>query len=174
MIREEPELELVTLPGLGEFALGPVHGEWLADLVPSGYRNEATGTWRPVIPIAPPPTVDIPDLAVAPSDGRDPAWRWLVREWDFDIPSDSHLVTTLGVLTGSTPVTIFRWEIDQWEALDKPAVEVDHSDARVAPIGVLSAIVDDWSLFLRLPVGAGPQYNAGQWTPAWARCGDRK
>lgn len=156
----------LRVAGLGDFTLGTVHSEWLMGLIPSEYRGEPAIAWHQVIPVHPPATVDVPDLAVSPAEGRDPAWRWLFQHWDVDVPDDSHLVTTLGVLTGSRPNTVFRWEFDQWEALDRPAVEIDHAGARVAPIGVLAAIVDDWSVFLRLPVGEGLRLVDGRWIPA--------
>lgn len=156
----------VYVTDLGSFDLGPVHDNWLSALIPSQYYRGTSQAWRQLIPVVPAPTVDVPDLAVPPSDGRDPAWRWLGRDWDLSIPVDSRLVTTIDVLSGSAPVTIFRWESDQWEALDKPAKEIAHADARVAPIGILSAIVDDWESFLRLPVGQGLKCTAGNWVSA--------
>lgn len=54
-------------------------------------------------------------------------------------------------------MTIFRWEVDQREALDVPASDVNRADARVVPLGLLTAIVDDWSPFLGLRVGEGLQ-----------------
>jgi hypothetical protein len=126
-------------------------------LIPAKFRGERAGRWKQVIPLRPGPTIDVPDLSAPRSLDRDPAWRWLDHEWDVGAPSGSHLVTTLGVLSGRTPVTIFRWEIDQWEALDMPAADVSRADARVAPLGLLTEIVDDWSRCLRLEVGEGLQ-----------------
>lgn len=158
--------EILTVIGLGEFSLGSVHGDWLSGLIPAEYQNRSAGTWYQLIPTFPARTVDVPDLAISPSEGRDPVWQWLTRAWDLDIPKGGHLVTTLDVLSGTAPITVFRWEADQWEALERPAVEVDHADARVAPISVLSAVVADWTPFLRLPVGQGLRRISGNWIPA--------
>lgn len=156
----------VSVAGRGDFLLGDVHEEWVDALIPAQSRGPSAEAWIQVTPSRPRPTIDVPDLAAARSEDRDPAWRWLDHAWDVEAPRDSHLVTTLGVLTGQTPVTIFRWELDQWEALDRPAAEVEHSEARVAPLGLLKAMVDDWSPFLHLNVGEGLQLVRGQWRPA--------
>lgn len=167
VVRADPQVpEVVAVAGVGDFVLGDVHHQWLAGLIPAEFRGERAGRWQQVIPLRPGPTIDIPDLSAPRSFDRDPAWRWLDHQWDMDAPSGSHLVTTLGVLSGGTPVTVFRWEIDQWEALDVPAGDVNRADARVVPLGLLTAIVDDWPRFLRLKVGEGLQLVAGHWTPA--------
>jgi hypothetical protein len=167
MVRADPQVpDVVAVAGVGDFVLGDVHHQWLVGLIPAEFRDEPGGRWKQVIPLRPGPTIDIPDLSAPRSFVRDPAWRWLDHRWDVGAPSGSHLVTTLSVLSGRTPVTIFRWEVDQWEALDVPAGDVNRADARVAPLGLLTMIVDDWSQFLRLGVGEGLQLVAGQWTSA--------
>jgi hypothetical protein len=156
----------LSVRGLGEFTLGSVHPEWLEVIVPSEHRDHSHVAWLQVVPSPPNRTIDVPDLSRPRSSDGDPAWRWLDSPWDIDAPSDSHLVTTLGVLTGRAPLTIFRWESGQWEALDRPAADVDRSEARVVPLGLLTAIVDDWSPFVTLRVGEGLEHVAGQWQPA--------
>lgn len=155
--------EVVSVAGVGDFVLGDVHHQWLAGLIPAELRG---GGWRQVVPLRPGPTVDIPDLSAPRSSGRDPAWRWLDHQWDVEAPTGSHLVTTLDVLSGRSPVTIFRRETDQWEVLDVPAGDVDRADARVAPLGPLTVVVGDWSRFFHLRLGEGLQRVGDRWLPA--------
>lgn len=161
-----PRSTSVSVEGLGDFVIGHVHREWLTELIPGQLRGAPTSTWYQVVPTCPDPTVDTPDLGMPRSAERDPAWRWLDHPWDLDAPNGSHLVTTLEVLSQRNPLTIFRWELDQWEALDRPAVEIDQDNARVVPLGVLAEIVEDWSPFLNLNVGEGLQLVGGHWIPA--------
>jgi hypothetical protein len=154
----------VCVEGLGTFALGAVEQDWVEALQLGARRQQASGNWVQVIPIDPPSTVDIPDMAKSLGEGPDPVWQWLVRPWNLAVPLESHLVTTLGVLTKSSPpVSVFRWEVDQWEALDSPADQVDRAAVRVTPIGLLSAVVTDWSLALSLGVGEGLQRVGSEW-----------
>lgn len=107
------------------------------------------------------------------SNEDEPAWRWVDRPWNLQVPQQSHLVTTLEVLTGTPPKTVFRWEADQWEALDRDPARIDPSDARVTPIGVLAAITRDWSRLLDLDVGQGVRRLGGGWVSEWLRlCGE--
>ena len=153
--------------GLGLFEVRVVHADWLRALIPESRRVSAGVTWWQVAPIRPYWTVDVPDLSTARSHVPDPAWRWLDHPWDLPAPSNSHLVTTLSVLSGGVrPQTIFRWEADQWEALDQPPQQIDRSDVRVVPLGLLVSLVDDWGRFLHLDVGSGCTHVSGRWDPA--------
>ena len=162
--RSSQDGTMVKVEGLGTFALGTVEPDWAEALLVGEPMRRRQASWVQLIPVDPVPTLDTPDMATSLGVGHDPVWQWLVRPWDLPIPEKSCLVTTLEVLTGfSTPASIYRWEVDQWEALDKPAVEVDQATARVAPFGLLTALVADWSLALSLGVGEGFERVGSEW-----------
>ncbi|GAB4100068.1 hypothetical protein [Sinomonas halotolerans] len=162
--RPSHEAAMVEVAGLGTFAMGGVEPDWVEALLLGIPARRQQARWVQVIPVEPAPTLDTPDMARSLAEGHDPAWQWLVRPWDLPIPEESCVVTTLEVLTGSSPpVTIYRWEAGQWEALDKPAAELDRATARVAPFGLLTALVADWSLALSLGVGEGFQRLGSEW-----------
>ncbi|WP_139346625.1 hypothetical protein [Sinomonas mesophila] len=162
--RSSHEAAMVEVAGLGTFTTGGVESDWVEALLLGTPMRRLQAHWVQVIPVEPTPTVDTPDMARSLSEGHDPVWQWLVRPWDLPIPEKSCLVTTLAVLTRfSPPVSIYRWDVDQWEALDKPAVELDRATARVAPFGVLTALVADWSLALSLEVGEGFERIGSEW-----------
>lgn len=154
----------IYVEGLGTFASGTVEPDWVEALQLGARMRERRGNWVQIVPVDPAPTVDSPDMAKSLGEGRDPVWQWLVRPWDLPVPSESHLVTTLGVLTKSSPpVSVFRWEVDQWEALDRPADQVVRDTVRVTPIGLLAAVVADYSLALSLGIGEGLQRVGSAW-----------
>jgi hypothetical protein len=162
--RSSRDASPVYVEGLGTFAIGTVEPDWVEALQLGARTLQRRGNWVQVVPLDPSPTVDTPDMTKSLGGGRDPVWQWLVRLWDLPVPSESHLVTTLGVLTKSSPpVSVFRWEVDQWEVLDRPADQVERAAARVAPIGLLAAVVADWSLALSLGVGEGLQRVGSSW-----------
>lgn len=153
----------IYIEGLGTFSIRTVEPDWV-EALQLGAGTRQRGNWLQVVPVDPAPTVDTPDMTKSLGDGRDPVWQWLVRPWDLPVPSESHLVTTLGVLTKSSqPISVFRWEVDQWEALDRPADQVERDTARVAPIGLLAAVVADCSLALSLGIGEGLQRVGSGW-----------
>lgn len=164
MRRASHESAMVEVAGLGTFAMGGVERDWVEALLLGNRTRRRQAHWVQIIPVEPAPTLDTPDMARRLAEGHNPAWQWLVRPWDLPIPEESWVVTTLEVLTGSSPpVTIYRWEADQWEALDKRAAEVDRDVVRVAPFGLLTAVVADWSLALSLGVGEGFQRVGSEW-----------
>ncbi|GAA3801103.1 hypothetical protein [Nocardioides panacisoli] len=135
-----------------QFTLNSVDQSWLSVLVP---RTRQGAHYLQVVPRCVPNTVDTPDLSLARDRSRDVAWRWLDEPWAYDVPSGSSLVTTLAVMSGTPPISFYRWEPDQWEALDKSAADVVREDVRVLPIGVLPLISPHHDSIRGLRVGAG-------------------
>lgn len=79
------------------------------------------------------------------------------------MPTNAKLVATVDVLRGTPAQTVYRWEVDQWELLDRPAAEIAHEDARVAPIGLLVELEKQWAEMLQLEVGSGMKREGGNW-----------
>ena len=140
---------------LGEFDLRPVLDEWVRAFDPAVPASGYPIHWLQVMPTGENLTIDVPDLSrPRPLDAQDP-FRWLDRDWNLGAPHDAHLVTTLSVLRGAPLRTVYRWELDQWEVLDLPAGEIDHDEARVAPIGLLACLLPRWQEALELEPGQG-------------------
>jgi hypothetical protein len=69
-----------------------------------------------------------------------PTWRWLTEPWPYAIPESSIAAVNVPALFGERITEAARWEDHLWEMSVGRQDEVDLSEVRKVPIGVLIAI----------------------------------
>lgn len=82
-------------------------------------------------------TLDVPDMSLPFEPNREPAWQWLVNDWQFEVPEDSTAITNLDALRGKTLTEVVRWEDNTWAIFS--GTGQSQSKVRQVPIGVLLA-----------------------------------
>lgn len=141
----------------GSFRFKKVHPSWseLTMLGVYDYYNIDSFDALQVIPSKELYTLDIPEMAFPWDREKEPIWKWLKDEWEYEIPENSDVVTNLDALNGRKVTEIMRWETDQWEMFAGSGPDVFEKDMRVVPIGVMLGIDKSIEVSLDLKVGTG-------------------
>lgn len=95
---------------------------------------------KQIVPMGDGFTLDVPKMDV---DFRSPVnlpWRWGFEDWPFDVPENSFAVTDLACLRGRAAIQVVRWEDDQWECFSDDPDNIDKSDIRIVPLGVMMGL----------------------------------
>lgn len=139
----------------GAFALRRSHASWVEMLMLGAidfFDDPAIETYQ-IRPDSAHITIDVPDLAVAWSPQREPAWRWLRESWELPIPSTSTALTNLAALRGERITEASRWELDEWELFAGSGPDTPSDEVRVVPIGTLLAVDGTLESVISLDVG---------------------
>ena len=147
----------VPVGALGHFSLVKADASWSTRLLLGAfdyYQQADIPVWQ-VVPDGPHRTLDVPDMAHVFAVDSQPVWQWLVRQWEYPVPSDSMALTHLPVLFGQPATEVMRWETDDWEVFSGAGPDVRKEDRRMVPLGVLVGLDQTLERALYLPVGKG-------------------
>lgn len=159
---------------LGAFSLGSVDMSWTKALMLSALDFYQVGeiSALQVIPDKVHWTIDTPNLSEPWSSATAPAWQWLRKEWVFHIPTKSMALTNMAALSGVRITEAARWEDDYWELFAGAGSDVQKSDMRVVPLGLLLTADVSLSSVVDLPVGAALlRDEVSDWHP-WGKSGE--
>jgi hypothetical protein len=147
----------LSIDSLGSFSLSKVDQSWsklLALGVFDFYDQEEIQTLQ-ILPDQEHRTFDIPDMSIEFNVASQPVWQWLIREWDYPIPSNSTAVTNLKVLYGEKATEVMRWEAGEWEIFSGAGPDVPKKDMRVVPLAILIGIDKSLEPVIHLEIGKG-------------------
>jgi hypothetical protein len=135
-------LSLSAVDGFGVASVRPVDATWSKLLLLGAYDYydvDAVETWQ-IVPDGDHRTLDVPAMDRPWDSSAEPAWRWLVEPWEYDVPATSTAVTNVDSLRGAVVTEVTRWEEDYWEMFAGPGPDVAQDDARTVSLGTLLAI----------------------------------
>lgn len=142
---------------LGIFKIDNVHPSW-AELTMLGlydyYQNKAYPVFQ-IIPIDENYTLDVPDMSVEWNVSSQPVWQWLSKDWNYDVPENSKVITNINALKGQIITEVMRWELDEWEAFAGSGPDVNPEDIRVISLATIIGIDISMDKMLKLEVGKG-------------------
>jgi hypothetical protein len=145
----------LNLPGVGPFRAFTAHPSW-ARLLLGRARDYYERDDIPALQLVPEGdlrTLDVPDMTAPWDPDAEPIWRWLVEEWDSELPRDALAVTDLDALRGVPIAQAGRWEWSQWQMFTPTTGEVSPDVVRVVPLATLLTIDPSLEPVTRLRVG---------------------
>jgi len=150
-----PDDGKIEVDNYGHFTLRRAHTSWINILLLGAvdYFNDTTITAYQICPDTDHTTIDVPDLGLAWSAEREPAWRWLRQPWESPIPPTSTALTNLAALRGERITEASRWELDQWELFAGSGPDTPEHEVRIVPIGTLLAVDQTLEPVIFLDVG---------------------
>ncbi len=143
--------------GLGEFSLNLIHESWVINMLLGAihfFKNKEIKAYQ-IIPDKDKFSLEIPNMSIEFTPKKFPIWKWLVNNWDLNVPKNSTVTTNLKALYGEKITEVMRWEIDNWEMFAGNGTEVEESDIRIVPIGVIIGIDDSILPALNLDIEKG-------------------
>jgi len=149
--------EKVSLANLGAFSFSNTHSSWsgLMLLGVFDYFSIDNINALQVIPDADHYTQDIPDMSKAFDQSTEPIWQWLTRNWDYNVPVKSTVVTNIDSLRGHAITELMRWENDDWEMFAGSGPDIDKKDIRVVPLATMLGIDNSLMPAISLENGKG-------------------
>ena len=128
-----------SLGELGTFSLREVHPTWSSKLILGAldYYKVSVVPALQIVPDAEHRTIDVPYLSQAFSPTSEPIWQWLENSWDYQVPKNSIVMTSLDALHGAPITEVARWEETDWELFPGCGPEIDKKDYRTVPFGTL-------------------------------------
>jgi hypothetical protein len=84
-----------------------------------------------------------------------PIWKWLEIAWEFPVSPKSEAVTNLDALRGGTVTEVMRWEATNWELFSGAGPDVEKSDIRKVPLGILLGHDATLECIVNLEIGRG-------------------
>lgn len=147
----------ISLDALGTFSLSKTHSSWnkLMILGVFDYFGIDNVEALQIIPDTDHYTQDIPDMTKRFNESDEPIWQWLSREWVYDVPANSTVVTNIDSLKGNAITELMRWENDEWEMFAGAGPDVDKADIRVVPLGTMLGIDNTLIPAMTLEVNKG-------------------
>jgi hypothetical protein len=147
----------ITIDGSGAFSLSVVDPSWskLMMLGVFDYYKISEITTFQIVPDPNHHTLDIPNMSNEWSISSEPVWQWLVREWDYDVPENSTVVTNIDAMLGESITEVTRWENDTWEMFAGAGSDVLKEDARVVSLGTILGIDKTLLPSINLDIGKG-------------------
>ncbi|MBX3187646.1 MAG: DUF4262 domain-containing protein [Labilithrix sp.] len=160
---------VMSVEGLGAFALGPTRDEWVEQLMLGAvdyYRGRPVAAHQ-VLPAREHSTIDVPVMSEPLASPVNRAWRWLAEEWPYSVPRRSTATTNLAALRGAPITEAARWEEEEWELFAGPGPDVERQDVRVVPLGVLLGHDETLNAVVNLAPGQGLWRDEGErrWHP---------
>lgn len=136
------EDQIIEVGVLGTFKLSKIHSSW-SKLMLLGvfdyYETNKVSAYQ-ILPDLNHKTLDIPDMSVKWDPDLEPVWQWLVKSWDYPVPSSSTVVTNVDALQGEAITEIMRWDTDEWEMFAGSGPDVAKRDIRVVSLGTILGI----------------------------------
>jgi hypothetical protein len=113
---KEPDWQSLSISvgSSGSFSVKKADASWSERLLLGAfeyYNHAPLPVWQ-ILPDGPYRTLDVPDMSHVFEVVSQPIWQWLVRQWEYPIPSDSMALTNLSVLFGEKATEVMRWEKD--------------------------------------------------------------
>lgn len=160
MISEVKKLDdIYPIPKFGMFRLKEVDKSWKQKMMLGVYDYYKVEDFKAYQIIADPAhfTLDIPDMSIKWDSNREPIWKWLDDniEWNLEIPEKSTAVTEVKVLYGAKITEVMRWEEDDWQAFTQDSENIRQEDMRVVPISTLIGIDKTLLPITKLNIGKG-------------------
>ena len=148
---------IYTIKDLGAFKLRKVHPTWSNPTMLGvfDYFNTSNVNAYQILPDKNHSTLDIPDMSKELIVDQEPIWKWLNKEWKYDISDKISVVTNLETLKGKTVTEVMRWEKEEWEMFAGSGEDVKEEDIRVVPLGLLLGIDKSLEHSLNLNIGKG-------------------
>lgn len=154
----------LQVDNLGSFSLSEVDNSW-SKLITLGIFDYYKKNDVQVLQISPSQdrwTLDIPDMTKPFNVESEPVWQWLIKEWNYPIPSTSTVVTNVEVLYGEKATQVIRWEHDEWEIFSKPVEDVPKDDMCAMPLAILLGIDESLQAAIHLQTGDGLWRDKGK------------
>ena len=151
------KLSSFEVGGLGQFSLHEVDESWGQRLLLAAldYYGIKHVTAFQIIPDKQHLTIDTPDMSESWTSASQPIWRWLDATWAFPVSSKSVAITNLDALRGRSVTEVMRWEANQWELFAGAGPDVEQTDIRTVPIGVLIGYDPSLDCVVNLDIGSG-------------------
>jgi hypothetical protein len=158
----------INLEELGTFSILPIDASWSKLLmlgVYDVYKVEKVNAFQ-IIPDRNHQTLDIPDMTRPFTPTLFPVWRYLVQNWDLNVPITSQVTTNLEFLKGQPLTEIIRWEPDFWEMFHGEAPNIPKEQRRVVSISTIVGIDKTIlpALELQIKKGLYRDENEEEWT----------
>jgi hypothetical protein len=140
----------------GYFGLSQVNNSWnkLLCLGVFDYYNIKEIKTYQIIPDSSHFTNEIPNMSFIYSNETQLTWHFLNKEWNYNVPKKSTVITNLQSMQGELITEVSRWEEDEWEMFTDSGSNVPQEEVRVVPIAVLLGIDPTLKAALNLKIGA--------------------
>jgi hypothetical protein len=171
MLKESPNRSKAdySLGELGTFSIREVHPTWSSKLILGAldYYKVPLVPALQIVPGAERQTIDVPYLSRAFSSTVEPIWQWLEKSWEYPVPQDMKVITSLDALRGSPITEAVRWEETDWELFPGCATDVAKEDMRSVPFGTLLGAEPSVKPVTELMVGKALRREPGdlEWNP---------
>lgn len=151
------EGNIFNINSIGNFKLQKSHPSWnrLTMLGVYDFYNLDNFISYQVLPDNKHFTLDIPDMSQKWAKTKEPAWRWLNSEWEYEVPEKATVITDLNALKGESIKEVMRWEREEWEMFSESNEDTNKEDIRVVPLGLMLSIDKSLTTVLDLEIGKG-------------------
>jgi Domain of unknown function (DUF4262) len=154
----------ITVGDLGNFSLSTVDSSWIKLMMLGVFdhykKNDITAFQ--IMPDLDHYTLDIPKMSNEWTASSEPVWQWLVREWDYDVPKNSTVVTNINALLGESITEVMRCENDEWEMFAGAGPDVAEKDVRVVSLGTILGIDKTLIAAINIDNGKGLWRDSGE------------
>jgi hypothetical protein len=154
---ENMAIKKIKVGNIGNFSFSNVDESW-SKLMMLGvfdyYKIEEINAFQ-IIPDSFHFTFDTPDMSKKFNISSEPVWQWLVKEWDYNVPSNSSVATNVAALLGKPITEIVRCEINEWEMFAGAGPDVEIKDMRVVSLGTILGIDESLIPAINLNTGEG-------------------
>jgi len=147
----------IQVGNLGTFSFLKTHASWnkIMALGVFNHFNIDSADVMQVIPDTDHYTQDIPNMTQEFNQSTEPIWQWLTRDWIYNVPVNSTVVTNIDSLRGQAITEMMRWEGDEWEMFAGAGPDVQKKDMRVVSLGTIIGIDKSLLPALSLNIGKG-------------------
>lgn len=145
----------LDIPGIGPFRAAAVHPSWTRLMLRRAmdlYDRDDVPALQ-LVPDDPIRTLEVPDMSAPWDPEREPIWRWLVEDWNSDLPPDALAVTDLDALRGAPITQAARWEAREWQLFAAMNADISSDVVRAVPLATLLAIDPSLEPVTRLQIG---------------------
>jgi hypothetical protein len=148
---------LIQVNPYGNFSLGKVDDSWSQLTMLGVYHYYDTNNIKAlqILPDLKNFTIEIPNMASVYDFNKEKIWQWLVKDWEYEVPKNSVVITNTATLFGIKITEVTRWEEGEWEAFTEDSSNIDKSDLRILPLGTVLGIDQSLKSILMLEIGKG-------------------
>lgn len=136
------------------FYLGNIDPSWSRELMLGVYDYYDLDEIKAYQIISKNRTIDTPLMSEA-KKANDSIWKWLVMDWNLNVPKKSYVITDIDSLKGKTITELSRWEDHVWEMFSRAGPDIQEEDIRIVSLGTILGIDPSLEPILKLKIGKG-------------------
>lgn len=100
-------------------------------------------------------TRDIPNASNEYNPDSEPVWKYLTKEWNYNISPNSLVSTNIETLQGESVLEVMRWEENYWEMFSRNPESISKKEIRIVPFSTMIGVDKTLLSAITLSIGKG-------------------